>query len=216
MLSLIQRLKSHFWVQLFIVYTRYALGSAFVFASLIKIKGKRFTTESGALAAIDSPWHLFETLYASGTYWQFIGLAQLLAGSLLMTQRYAKLGAVMNLPIIANVFVITISYDFAYTPVITAAMLLANLLLIAWHWDELRVLVNQVALPAAPQRLETHRLWEWIGLGMWLFTVGYRIQVDAYDLWFWALGCGLLGALGGGYVLSKASFWGFSSSNNVG
>ena len=108
-------LKKKLWSQIFIIYTRYLIGSAFVFASLVKISGKRFTAESGAANAIDSAWHFFETMYASGLYWKFIGWAQLLSGLLLMTQRFSKLGALLNLPIIGNIFVITLSYYFAYT-----------------------------------------------------------------------------------------------------
>ena len=38
-----QVLKQSLLLQLFIIYTRYLIGGAFVFASLIKIKGHRFT-----------------------------------------------------------------------------------------------------------------------------------------------------------------------------
>ncbi len=124
------KLKNKIWAQIFIIYTRYLIGGAFVFASLIKIKGTRFTTESGEFNPINSAWHFFETMYQSGLYWRFIGVGQLIAGFLLMTQRYAKLGALVNLPIILNIFIITLSYYFAFTPVITGLMLLANLALI--------------------------------------------------------------------------------------
>ena len=70
----------------------------------------------GADEPIDSAWHMFETLYRSGLWWKFLGLGQIIAGLLLMTQRFSKLGALMFLPIIANVFVITVSYDFRGTP----------------------------------------------------------------------------------------------------
>ncbi|MBO6534282.1 MAG: DoxX family protein [Muricauda sp.] len=135
-------LKEKIVPQILIIYIRYLLGGAFVFASLIKIKGLRFTSESGALEPIGSAWHFFETMYQSGLYWKFIGMAQLIAGFLLMTQRFSKLGALINLPIILNVFIITLSYYFAYTPVITGSMLVANLLLIIWEWNEIKILCN--------------------------------------------------------------------------
>lgn len=135
-------LKEKIVPQILIIYIRYLLGGAFVFASLIKIKGLRFTSESGALEPIGSAWHFFETMYQSGLYWKFIGMAQLIAGFLLMTQRFSKLGALINLPIILNVFIITLSYYFAYTPVITGSMLFANLLLIIWEWNEIKILCN--------------------------------------------------------------------------
>ena len=167
-----------------------------MFASLIKIKGKRFTTDSGELNPIDSAWHLFETLYQSGLYWKFIGIGQLIAGFLLMTQKYAKLGALLNLPIVLNIFVITLSYYFAFTPVITGLLLLANILLIAWDWNELRVLINLLPRADTRDRLEKDRLWTTVGLILFSFTFIYRIFVDKYDMVFWFAVCALIGIVG--------------------
>ena len=186
------RLKSYFLVQLFIIYTRYLIGGAFVFACMIKIKGKRFTTYSQEDALLGSTMHFFEVLYQTGLYWQFIGWAQLLAGFLLMTQRFAKLGAVVNLPIILNVFVITISMEFGGTPVITGLMLIANLLLIVWHWGELRSLINLPYLPASDQE-ENKPLWAITGLLLFGFTAGYRILNDFYNPFLWFGVCFVIG-----------------------
>jgi hypothetical protein len=188
-----ERLKSIFLVQLIIIYTRYLIGGAFVFACIIKIKGKRFTTYSHEDAPIGSTMHFFEVLYQTGLYWQFIGWAQLLAGFLLMTQRYAKLGAVANLPIILNVFVITISMEFGGTPFITGMMLLANLQLIFWHWGELRSLVNLPHLPASPDAEENKPIWAIAGLLLFGFTAGYRVLFDFYDPFLWFGVCFLIG-----------------------
>ena len=187
------RLKSLFLVQLFIIYTRYLIGGAFVFACIIKIKGKRFTTYSQEDAPLGSTMHFFEVLYQTGLYWQFIGWAQLLAGFFLMTQRFAKLGAVLNLPIILNVFVITISMECGGTPLITGLMLAANLLLMAWHWGELRSLVNLPHLPAAPNQEENKPIWAITGLLLFGFTAGYRVLFDFYDPFLWFGVCFLIG-----------------------
>ena len=187
------RLKSIFLVQLIIIYTRYLIGGAFVFACIIKIKGKRFTTYSQEDAPLGSAMHFFEVLYQTGLYWQFIGWAQLLAGFLLMTQRFAKLGALANLPIILNVFVITISLEFGGTPLITGMMLLANLLLIAWHWGEIRSLVNLPHLPDSPDAEENKPVWAIAGLLLFGFTAGYRVLFDFYDPFLWFGICFLIG-----------------------
>lgn len=190
------RLRQWLLMQLFIVYLRYLIGGAFVFASLIKIKGHRFTTEDGSGLPLHSAGHLFETLYQSGLYWQFLGAAQLAAGLLLITQRYARLGALAFLPIIINIFVITLSYDFGLTPVITGLMLLANLLLVWWEWPVLRVLVNQAPRPLPPSRLGPAAVWELTGLALFLFTFGYRALHDQYNMLLWAGVCLLLGLTG--------------------
>jgi hypothetical protein len=185
------RLKSFFLAQIFIIYTRYLIGGAFVFSSIIKIKGKRFTTNSQEDAPLGSAMHFFETLFQTGFYWQFIGWAQVLAGFLLMTQRYAKLGAVVNFPILLNVFVITISMDFGGTPLITGLMLAANLMLLIWHWGELKSLINLPYTPEPKDQEENKPLWAITGLLLFSFTAGYRLIIDFYNPFFW-FGLGFL------------------------
>ena len=186
------KLKQNRWMQLIIIYSRYLLGGAFVFASIIKIKGLRFTTESGINYPIDEAWHFFETLYASGLYWQFIGLGQLLTGLLLLTQRFSKLGALLSLPITVNIFVITLSYYFAYTPVITGMMLLANLLLLTWDWNSLRSLVNLPIVADPPMQVARHKSWVIAGISIFLFTTVYRMLYNQYDLFLWMGVCAIL------------------------
>lgn len=200
-------LKNRIWTQIFAIYTRYLIGGTFVFASLIKIKGLRFTSESGAEHPIHSAWHFFETLYQSGVYWKFIGFGQLVAGFLLMTQRYAKLGALVNFPIILNIFIITLSYDFAYTPVVTGLMLLANLFLLVWDWNTFQILVNRRPVWETTIRLEQHRVWEIIGLLLFGITFLYRLFRDQYHIFHWLLTCvavGLIGLLIGLRLAKKA------------
>jgi len=190
------KIKNKVWVQLTVIYTRYLLGGTFVFASLIKIKGHRFTTGSGAMEPINSALHFFETMYQSGLYWKFIGFGQLLAGFLLMTQRYAKLGALINFPIIANIFAITLSYYFAFTPVIVALMLLANIGLILWEWDELKILINLPYSVTNTKQFERQRVWEIIGYILFLFTFIYRLLVDKYNFLLWLAVCISIGVVG--------------------
>ena len=189
-----QTLKNSLLVQLGIIYTRFLVGGAFVFASLVKIKGNRFTqiADEGG----HSVGHFFEMMYQSGLYWQFIGVAQCGAGLLLLTQRYALLGALAYVSIMANIFVITISYDFAGTPVITGLMLLAGLLLLAWDWNRLRVVVNQPAVAETTSPLFESRLWEVVGAVLFVFTAGYRAYTDRYDMMLWLGVCVLVGGLG--------------------
>lgn len=183
------KVKSKLIPQLIIIITRYLLGGAFVFASIIKIKGLRFTNIDGTNYPINSPFHYFETVYQSGLYWKFLGLGQLIAGGLLLTQRYTKLGAIMYFPIIVNVYVITLSYSFSGTPYITGMMVLANMLLIIWEWDTLKVLINQQPKFLPNNRLENKSIWQVTGVLLFLFTVTYRILVDKYNLFLWGGVC---------------------------
>ena len=63
-----QALKHSLLVQLAIIYTQYLVGGAFVFASLIKIKGHRFTQMKGTVAG-HNPRCFFEMMYQPGLYW---------------------------------------------------------------------------------------------------------------------------------------------------
>jgi len=178
-------MKYKFFPQVFIIYMRYSIGFAFIFASLVKIQGFRFTTESGAENPINTAWHFFETMYQSGLYWRFIGIAQFIAGFLLITQRYGKLGALINLPIIANILVITLSYDFNYTPVITALMFLANILLIIWDWNTFKILLNMKGNPINYDRLENDPIWEFFGFVFLVLAVVFKISSNEQNILFW-------------------------------
>lgn len=191
-----EKFKQKKYLQIFTIYLRYLIGGAFVFASIIKIEGGRFTGESGEFTPIDEAWHFFETLYRSGFYWKFLGLSQLLAGGLLMTQKFSKLGALVFLPISINIFVITLSYDFNYTPVITGGLVLANVYLFLWDWNTFKVILGLNPLPEIKERLENHPIWTYTGILLFLYTVIYRISVEAYNEIIWFSGCVLISAAG--------------------
>lgn len=186
-------IKQNIYLQLFIIYSRFLIGGAFVFASIIKIKGKRFTSISGANEPINSAWHFFETMYQSGLYWQFLGFSQFLAGALLMTQRYSLLGALLFLPISGNIFIITLSYYFALTPIITGMMFILNLLLLIWDWDRLKILFNIPSNMKTIQQVENEKIWVYTGLVLLVFTTVYRLLFDEYNSILWGGFCLLIG-----------------------
>ncbi|WP_412476252.1 hypothetical protein [Flavobacterium sp. TBRC 19031] len=199
----IKNLKKRHSFFIFIIYTRYLIGSAYIFASIIKIKGKRFTTVSGENEPFNTAFHFFETLYQSGIYWKFIGVAQLLAGVLLVTQRYAKLGALICLPISLNIFMITISYNFGYTHVITGLYLIANIALIAWDWPQLKVILNYEPIPLNTKTLSDLKIFQVTGLILALYTIIYRVMVDRYNILQWMIICTTIGLSGFLYYLKS-------------
>ena len=76
-------------------------------------------------------------------FYRFIGVAQWLAAGMLLVPRTATLGAFLYLPIITNIFAITVGIGFAFglTRVITGAMLLGNIYLLFWDWDRWKDIV---------------------------------------------------------------------------
>lgn len=187
---MIQRLKSNKFLQIFAIYTRYLIGISFVFASIVKIKGERFYTAIDGIQSspFHSAGHLFETLYQSGIYWKFLGFAQLFAAFLLMTQRFSRFGAAIFFPIILNIFFITASYaDFSGTIYITSLMLLANIFLLIWDFDYVKVVLgiskNQVEEKSVFEKI---KVWEWCGLILFVFTAVWRnYVVSFFNLLIW-------------------------------
>ena len=108
-----------------------------------------------------------------------------------MTQLFATLGAVLFLPIMLNIFVITISYYFAATPVITGLMLLANVYLLVWDWPRLSVVVWPFQSTFIPIDYPLFQKSSWIYLGLFYFglTLYIRLAVHSFPV--------LLGAFGG-------------------
>lgn len=126
-------LRSNRFNHWIIIHLRYLLGFAFFPSGLVKLSGERFTRIS-----TDHPiGYFFEALYQSGFYWNFLGLAQITAGILLMTQRFATLGALLFLAILTNIWIITISLSFTGTWMITSLMMVAVLILVIWDQHKL-------------------------------------------------------------------------------
>jgi uncharacterized membrane protein YphA (DoxX/SURF4 family) len=151
--------------------SRISLAFAFLPTGLVKVLGERFTSIS-----VENPiGFFFEALYQSGVYWNFIGLAQVIAGVLVLIPRTATLGAVVAFPIVLNIFIITVSLHFTGTPFITGGLLLAALFLLCWDYDRFKPIV--FAGQSAPARAP-------VPLGR-LERVGFAIGTAA--------GLGLLG-----------------------
>ena len=139
----VSTLKQLVIFQLFTILLRYVLGGAFVYASIFKILGIRFTPKSGASAPINTLPHFMEAMYQSGYYWYFIGWGQLIIGFLLLSQLFSTVGAVAFFPLMLmlNIVVITTSFDSVSVLIITSLMLLANLYLLLWDWNRLKFIV---------------------------------------------------------------------------
>ena len=118
-------------LQRFTLMNRLLLAMAFLPTGLVKLTGQRFT-----ILPVDDPvGFFFEAMYRTGPYWRFIGAVQVLAAVLLLVPRTATLGAVLFLPVVGSILLITIGVGFGLTAVIVAGMLLANLWLLCWDAD---------------------------------------------------------------------------------
>src|SRR5688500_9859692 len=90
------------------IVSRIMLALSFIPTGVVKLQGARFSYLS-----VDNPvGAFFEAMFQTGMYWRFLGLAQLVAGILVLIPRTTVLGAVMFFPIVLNIFIITIAIDF--------------------------------------------------------------------------------------------------------
>jgi hypothetical protein len=130
-------LTRNHWLQLFTAFTRILLAVAFIPPSYKKIVHEPFTT----LPDSNAVGHYFNALYQTGFYYEFIGWAQMIAAILLLFPRTAHLGALLFLPIIANIAVLTTSAGFVGTWLLTILMCLAATYLVAWEYDRLKPII---------------------------------------------------------------------------
>jgi hypothetical protein len=179
MWKLIDYLKQRWIIKLFVIYLRYLIGFAFVFASIVKIKGERFTS----IPASEPVGYFFEAMYQSGFYWNFLGWAQFISGALLMSQRFSTIGAMVFFPVILNVCLITNSIDFGSgTPVITTLMLAGTMFLLLWDYKKWIILFYydhhiKLDLTQHPKdRFMTDPVWTVAGITFVLLTVAVQIN----------------------------------------
>jgi hypothetical protein len=164
--ELFDRFRKKRHLNTFVILTRYLIGFAFIPSGLTKVLNERFTRIS-----TDNPiGFFFEGLYQSGVFWQFIGWSQLIAAFLLMTQRFASVGALLYLPLITSIWIITCSMHFTGTWLITSLMLLACLGLIAWDYQKWKRLFypDNFILPTNTTPYPTYSK-SWIVVGIILF-----------------------------------------------
>ena len=104
-----------------------------------------------AEAEVDTPvGYFFDAFFQAGLYYQFVGVAQVTAGLLLLFPRTSLIGAVLYFPIIVNIAVVTNSLPFGNTGTIAVLMLLANLYLLCWDYGRLRPVLFPRAAALAP------------------------------------------------------------------
>jgi hypothetical protein len=134
-------------LRVFTVTVRVLLTLAFVPSGLVKIMGQPFTT----LPVSDPVGYFFAGFFSAHGYYRFVGVAQWVAGGLLLVPRTATVGALVYLPIIVNIFAITVALGpaFSGTRVVAGAMMTANVYLLCWDWDRWKHVLPPATLAKA-------------------------------------------------------------------
>ncbi len=175
--KIIFRLKCIKSFQVFTIFVRYLLGIAFVWASILKIKGIRFEPQSGEDTPFGSLSHPLEAMYRSGFYCDFIGWGQLIAGLLIVSQIFSTLGAVVYFPIMLSIFVLTTAFEGPIFLKMTSSMLLTNVYLLLWDWNKLKFIILNNPGPYTDQNMDFSRkkIWTHIGVVMGAVVIIFRI-----------------------------------------
>jgi uncharacterized membrane protein YphA (DoxX/SURF4 family) len=107
--------------------------------------------------------------YGLGFYARFIAASQILVGLLLLTQRFATLGAILLFPVILNIFVVTISLEWSGTPYVNGFFLLLNTWLLIYDWPKLKFIFSDSSDSVKPILLKRKSVKAdkiWIGLSI--------------------------------------------------
>lgn len=176
--------------KLVIIGTRLFLGLIFFTAGMAKLT-------HGDFFGIIGPVWLEERLapYNLGLWVQFVAWSQIVIGLLLLSQRFATLGAIMLLPLISNILVVTVSLGWQGTPYVNAFLLMLNLFLLMADRHKIKFLFFDDAnvLHETPFRRNYARIdvW-WMGGSILCLMAGALHSVSSWLTYsFVALGAAL-------------------------
>lgn len=141
--------RKGFW-NFVIVATRLFLGYIFFSAGMAKLLDGQFPGIIGPV------WLEAELAkYGLGLFARFIAYSQIIVGLLVMSQRFATVGAVMLFPIIMTTLMVTISLEWRGTPYVLGFFLLLNAILLLADYHKLKFLLTDV--PASLEKMPLQR-----------------------------------------------------------
>ena len=126
-----------------LIVMRLALGGLFVYGGVQKFIPKE-RPQSGS--TIELPDHVIKIksfiggMKQTGYFWEFLGVAEILGGALLLSQVLSLLGAFILFPIVLNIFLFHAFLEPHDTGELfmTGLYLIANLVIIFYHFPDLK------------------------------------------------------------------------------
>jgi uncharacterized membrane protein YphA (DoxX/SURF4 family) len=115
-----------------------------VFLGLIFFTSGMGKLTHGAYESLIGPVWLIERLapYGLGLWATFVAWAQVTIGLLLFSRRFSTLGAIMLVPLLANILMVTVSLGWRGTPIVNAFLLALNLVLLIADRRRLMFLIS--------------------------------------------------------------------------
>lgn len=171
--ELILKARQLRWLHLCVVNLRILIGFAFLPASLKKLLGQPFT-DPEKTGVFHEFLHAFHEV---GGFYHFVGAVQLLAAVLLMTQRFAAVGAALALPMLGAISALCWSSAGLPTTTVVTLMTIGTVGLLLWDVQRWRAIfasdeegLRIDILPAAP--VIDRRLWQRCGIAILLVYLG--------------------------------------------
>lgn len=173
MIALLARARRTRWVNVVVVNLRILIAFAFVPAAMKKVLGQPFTDPTNHGVFHDF-LHAFR---ATGWFYPFVGVMQLLSATLMMTQRFATLGAALALPILSAIMVFCWSTGVVPTATVATMMWLGIVGLLVWDIERWRALlapndrVCEVRVEPTPAPIDMG-LWTKCGIAILVIYFG--------------------------------------------
>ncbi len=160
--TILARAHSRRWLHVCVALLRIFVGFALVPSGLKKVLGEPFTDPANI-----GPFHDFlDAFHATGFFYSFVGVMQLVTALLLMTQRYATLGAFFLMPIVTTILVFCWSTRVYPTASVVTLMWLATLALLLWDLDKWRAIIAPARPTKTAPPLTDLGLWGRCGLAI--------------------------------------------------
>ena len=174
-----------------IILIRICLGLIFFSSGMAKLFAEH------KFPGVIGPVWLEEELSRFGLalYARFVAYAQVIIGFLLLTQRFATLGALMLFPMILNILMVTVSLEWKGTPWVNLALLAMNLVLLIGDYHRIKFLFSDE--PAKLKKIDADRNFPFHDLvfliGMFMVMITPFISRVSHFLAYFlvVLGCGI-------------------------
>jgi hypothetical protein len=168
MIELVRRARRLRWLNVAVVMLRFLIGFAFVPAALKKVLDQPFTDPAN-----HGRFHDFlHAFHATGWFYGFVGVMQLIAAVLLCTQRFALLGALIALPILTAITAFCWSTGVYPTAMIATLMWLGTVGLAMWDYERWRGVIGEpVAMEREPLPIDL-ALWAKCGAAIVIVYLG--------------------------------------------
>lgn len=139
LVRVVQRARQRRGLHLFAANLRIFIGFAMLPAGLKKVLGEPFTDPGNV-----GPFHDFlHAFHDTGFFYPFVGLTQVLIALLLMTQRFALVGAMLLLPVLTTILVFCWSTAVYPTASVVTLMWLGNVGLFLWDIERWRGVIGK-------------------------------------------------------------------------